>query len=362
MHLNKVTNCIVYLYRYHNNNQVYYRQLYSNIMSDSDSNKMASNTSQSEWGKNASMITDLDRRLSSNTNTSREERRQKKKEKKVLKKLLDTQKRPAVNQPSSGSSNIDLSQYLEDPIWTSHEITNYEYIGHRVPKDVVRVRILPCVVKIDNNAFCKCSDLREVVFSEGLKTIGDAAFARCETLERITLPSTVTDIEKDAFLGCTMLREVACSGALPSIEWNTFSGCPLLERITFPNLSTRLEDIIRAGQVGVQNKLQQCMIRGVIEWRRGGMIYIPVEVTTRRTGWALVQQRFHQIVNWIKYYEMKEATTIFELALWKAKMIDRGHLFGSRDECRVEMPGPVKDTILQYLYGVEIPVLPSMSS
>ena len=48
---------------------------------------------------------------------------------------------------------------------------------------------------------------------------------------------------------------------------------------------------------------------------------------------------------------MKEATTLFELALWKAK-IDRatGISTGNRVACRIEVPGPVKETILQYLY------------
>ena len=151
---------------------------------------------------------------------------------------------------------------------------------------------------------------------------------------------------------CVNLRElVLCSERLPMIEPSTFDRCHALERITFPNISSRLEAIIRAGQVGVQNKLQQYINRGDIEWRRGYTISIPVEVTRRsRTGWGLVQQYYRQIVNWVKYYEMKEATTLFELALWKAKIDQVGGINRhDRDAYRVDVPGPVKDTILQYL-------------
>jgi len=138
-----------------------------------------------------------------------------------------------------------------------------------------------------------------------------------------------------------------------------------LERITFPNLSSRLEDIIQAGQVHIQNKIQRCthINRSYIEWRRGGTIYISADVARRicrRDEWYLVKrtkEQLHHIVNWIKYYEMKEATSLFELALWKSKIdqVDDDICASDRDTCRIEVPGPVKDSILQYLYGVDIP-------
>ena len=79
------------------------------------------------------------------------------------------------------------------------------------------------------------------------------------------------------------------------------------------------------------------------------MIYIPAEVTRRRSSeWGYVKLRIDPVIKWIKYYEMKEATTIFELALWKAK-IDQGEDDVFRPACRIEVPGPVKGAILQYL-------------
>jgi len=52
----------------------------------------------------------------------------------------------------------------------------------------------------------------------------------------------------------------------------------------------------------------------------------------------------------IVYYEMKEAATLFELALWKAR-IDQADMSNPADRMasRIEVPGPVKGTILQYL-------------
>ena len=131
-----------------------------------------------------------------------------------------------------------------------------------------------------------------------------------------------------------------CSGGLPNVEYNTFGECLALERMIFPNLSSRLEYIIQAGHLDVQNKIQQHISRGGIEWRRGGTIYIPLEVT--RPHWDTAKQCLDQISFWIKYYERKEATTLFELALWKAKMDQADDTSMHHDEYRVEVPGPAK--------------------
>ena len=67
-------------------------------------------------------------------------------------------------------------------------------------------------------------------------------------------------------------------------------------------------------------------------------------------NWNAVKQSLVQIVRWIRYYEVKETTTLFVLALWKAKIDqvdDIDHT--NREACRIEVPGPVRVTILQYL-------------
>ena len=217
------------------------------------------------------------------------------------------------------------------------------------------ITIPSTVTSIGWHAFQNCSELREVVFNDGLEKLGHGVFSGCCSLESITNPSSVTHVGQETFRACTKLREVVWCEGLPMIEPSTFDDCPL-ERFTFPSLSSRLEDIIQAGQVDVQNKIQQCL-RGGIQWSRGrGEIYIPAgrytcgSYTRRRERWDLVQRNFCGIVNWIKHYEMKEATTIFELALWKAKIDQVGGINShDRDTHRVEVPGPVKDTIMQYI-------------
>jgi len=215
------------------------------------------------------------------------------------------------------------------------------------------------VTDIGGYSFYECSSLKEVIFNEGLVRIGKGSFNECTSLESITIPSSVNDIGGAAFWKCIRLREVVFSGGLPNVEPTTFCRVDALERITFPNLSSRLEAIIQDGRVELQNKIQQFINQNeMIEWERGGTIFITGETTRiwlgwslkRRDGWCLLKQCIDRIVNWIEYYEMKEGTTLFELALWKAR-IDQVDETTSldREACRVNVPGPVKDVILQYL-------------
>ena len=88
-----------------------------------------------------------------------------------------------------------------------------------------------------------------------------------------------------------------------------------------------------------------------VEWR-GGELIIP-RIVSSFGGAAAVfkvdKEKLDKIVQVITYYEIKEATTMFELALWKSKINQAEGDSADRGACRVEVPGPVKDTILQYL-------------
>ena len=260
----------------------------------------------------------------------------------------------SITIPSS-VNNVNQGAFLECHKLKEVVLNNgLERIGLKVfasCKSLQSITIPSSVVEIGNSAFKDCIKLKDLVLNEGLVKIGHGVYRGCCSLESINLPTSVVKIGNYVFNSCLNLREVICSGGLPEIDYYTFNGCQALKRITFPNLSSCLEDIIRAGQVDIENKIQQYTNRGEIEWERGGTIYIPVEVTRSRDEWGLLKQCIDQIINWIRYYEMKEATTIFELALWKAKIdqVEDDICASDRDTCRVEVPGPVKDTILQYI-------------
>ena len=207
--------------------------------------------------------------------------------------------------------------------------------------------------------FTMCLKLKEVVLNEGLEEICLHTFNSCSSLERITIPSTVTKIGDGAFLGCDNLREVLLHENIKKMVLRgsnqvvqTFRGCTSLERFKFPSLSTRLGNIIQTGQTDIEAKID-----GISSLERDDSeLFVTAtamgDVTGFKNGrnWNTVKESLDEISKLIDFYEVREATSLFELALWKAR-IDQADDADeiNRDACRIEVPGPVKETILQYI-------------
>jgi len=209
------------------------------------------------------------------------------------------------------------------------------------------------ITKIGKFAFCACFN-GETSLSIGAHKIAHGSFASCTSLETISLLPTVINVGPIAFYNCQRLREVGLHEGIQKIAWDAFEGCTSLERLIFRGLSTRLNNIIQARQIEVEDKIDN--IRGDLVERRGSEIFISevvwvrVRRLTQGSHWSVFKGRIDRIDKALAYYELKEATTLLELAMWKSK-IDQVEVKPSanRDAYRIDIPGPVKSTILQYL-------------
>lgn len=68
---------------------------------------------------------------------------------------------------------------------------------------------------------------------DGVRVIGEGAFADNEVIERVTLPGSVTEIGKEAFRGCSRLSEINLKGVL-CIGDSAFEECVRLREIVLP--------------------------------------------------------------------------------------------------------------------------------
>ena len=259
-----------------------------------------------------------------------------------------------VNLPSTLLEVSEQAFYycnsLEDVVLNEglQTIGNFAFYGC---KSIKSIKFPSSITEVGEGAFCGCSRLKTVILNESLQTIGKAAFASCTQLERITIPHTVTEIRERTFFWCINLREVGLHEGIQTIAYNAFDECVSLERFTFSGLTTRLETIIGTGNyAGVDTKLDE--IRGPIN-RRGSELSLPVSVSSTgghiKTFWIRNRGTLGRIDRLLTYYELKEATMLLELAMWKS-MIDLEEVKPiNSDAYRIDIPGPVKNTILQYL-------------
>jgi hypothetical protein len=201
------------------------------------------------------------------------------------------------------------------------------------------------ITEIGNDAFFNCKNLSELVLNDGLQKIGLGAFRYCESLESITFPSTITEIGIFAFQDCHSLSEVILHESITAISRNAFFNCRSLEIVKFQSLSSRLS-AIAGNWADLNNKVNE--VRRVVQWE-DGELFVPMaameEGNASINQWQNIRTILCRIDRLISYYEMKEATIIFELAWRKASLVN------GEGRIVIEVPDPVKVTILEYFYS-----------
>lgn len=112
-------------------------------------------------------------------------------------------------------------------------IGNYAFSG--LP-NLLALTIPETVRTIGESAFADCQSLSDIVFLYGgLQTIERRAFTGCTALTAFPLPDTVTSIGQAAFSNCTALTGFEINAALTETQPMLFSGCSALETVTLPD-------------------------------------------------------------------------------------------------------------------------------
>ena len=133
--------------------------------------------------------------------------------------------------------NMADNQQLEDV--GSDDIFVYTGGDQQVPRDVRRVRIAENVGTILAETFRECFQLIEVEGHNKIKKIKKFAFDECISLRRLTNMGGVIEIENDAFYGCTVLSALdIIFGKLEIIGRRAFANCESLRSINLPSIRT----------------------------------------------------------------------------------------------------------------------------
>jgi hypothetical protein len=216
---------------------------------------------------------------------------------------------------------------------------------------------LKSVVEIGVNAFCGCKNLKFVKFDK-LETIRYCAFEECSSLTHLKLPSIIT-IEAGAFYNCKALTDIEFSERLDKIESGAFSGCGRLQRIAIPlkrNLFAFLDEEADDPPIICFNHFEQLLrtvdlvgeahtktvaslhmeswrtemiarinrINGVLPTNSANSLWlsdIPADDKSE-----VIQQWMDSVMRKLYHFKaehyryVKEAITLLELALWKARL------------------------------------------
>ena len=206
------------------------------------------------------------------------------------------------------------------------------------------------LIEIEVCAFSSCKALRELEFDK-LEIIGDSAFNFCESLRSISMPS-VRRVDKSAFSNCSTLMDAVFGRDLERIEGNALKGCDALSRISIPlkhgmiaedNIFNRCDKLSNVDVVvgGIHTTISSLHMES---WRdemgeeidriNQTLPNILADLKTRA-----IQQWITRVLSRMEHYKsehkilVKEAMTLIELALWKAKLLNEA----DEKKCNVDV-------------------------
>ncbi|MBD7913187.1 MULTISPECIES: leucine-rich repeat domain-containing protein [Clostridium] len=91
--------------------------------------------------------------------------------------------------------------------------------------NITSVIIPDSVTNIEEEAFCECAVLRNVVIGNNVTNIGVNAFSDCINLKSLVIPDSVSKIGDFAFFSCNSLTSVEVGKGIINIGSQAFSYC-----------------------------------------------------------------------------------------------------------------------------------------
>ena len=162
--------------------------------------------------------------------------------------------RESIKQVKIGDGITGIGDYAFSGCKSLEELTipeGVKKLGTRIIADtyIEKIKIPSTVVESDSvyifntgyfGALGGDAVLTEVEFAEGMTKIPSNICYGANTVEKITIPSTVTSIGSNAFNGCSSLKGLTLPAGLTKLEDYAFSNCNSLTSITVPKSVTSI--------------------------------------------------------------------------------------------------------------------------
>lgn len=104
-----------------------------------------------------------------------------------------------------------------------------------MPNETLQEITLPSTVKkVGWACFLNCSNLKDVKLSEQLEELSDSCFALCTSLDYVAFPQGMTKIGEQCFLYCKSLQSVQLPNNILKLENGCFAACYSLINVVLP--------------------------------------------------------------------------------------------------------------------------------
>ena len=147
--------------------------------------------------------------------------------------------------------------------------------------------IIPGTVKeIRKNAFSNNTELEKVILQEGVETIGDSAFRLCTQLKSIELPESLTNIGQGAFRNCRNLQEIEIPSQINVIDGYTFNACSNLTKVKLPENLTAIKTGAFSGCSKLENINISSKVNSIVSGAFDGCTnLINIEIAEENTSY-----------------------------------------------------------------------------
>lgn len=138
----------------------------------------------------------------------------------------------------SNLSEINVPRnWTECPTSNTNGTINADYCGHIFEscKQLTSIVISEGVTELPGYAFASCNYLQEVELPSSLLSIKNHTFYKCSNLLSISIPERVTSIGKSAFGYCSKLNHVELPDDITNISAYGFYECKALETLGIPD-------------------------------------------------------------------------------------------------------------------------------